>query len=70
MIKLAALAAAMAEALTQRGVREVAAKLTAETAVAVFKVAFERWIAASKDQNLSRVIRNSLDQLKTLTAAT
>src|SRR5215813_2116755 len=68
LIKLASLAAAMAEALRQRGVPEVAAKLTAETAVAVFKVAFERWIAASKDQNLSRIIGNSLAELRALTA--
>ena len=41
LIKLASLAAAMAEELGRRGIPEPAAKLTAETAVAVFKVAFD-----------------------------
>src|SRR6266700_923334 len=44
LIKLASLAVAMAEELGRRGVGELAAKLTAETGVAVFKVAFDRWI--------------------------
>jgi len=70
LIKLAALATAMTEALRRRGVSDVAAKLSAEAAVAVFKVAFERWIAASKDHNLRRVIGDSLDELKALTATT
>jgi AcrR family transcriptional regulator len=68
LIKLASLATAMAEALRQRGISDVAAKLTAETAVAVFKVAFERWIAATKDRDLSALIGDSLDELKALTA--
>lgn len=70
LIKLASLAAVMAEGLGQRGVAEPAAKLTAETAVAVFKVAFERWINATGDDDLTRVIDDSLDELKALTAGT
>lgn len=68
LIKLASLAAAMAEGLGRRGVPESVAKLTAETAVAVFKVAFERWISARGDSDLTRVIADSLDELKALTA--
>jgi hypothetical protein len=70
LIKLASLAAVMAEGLGRRGVAEPAAKLTAETAVAVFKVAFERWINATGDDDLTRVIDDSLDELKALTAGT
>jgi AcrR family transcriptional regulator len=70
LIKLASLAAAMADGLARRGVPEPAAKLTAETAVAVFKVAFDRWISASKGGDLTRVIGNSLDELKALAAGT
>jgi AcrR family transcriptional regulator len=70
LIKLASLAAAMAEALGRRGVPQPAAKLTAETAVAIFKVAFDRWISAGGDADLTRVIGDSLDELKALTADT
>ena len=68
MIKLASLAAAMAEELGRRGVGEPAAKLTAETGVAVFKVAFDRWISAARDTDLADVVSDSLDELKALTA--
>src|SRR5438105_860260 len=61
LIKLASLAAAMAEGLKQRGVPEPASALTAETAVAVFKVAFVRWLDAGRGNDLSRVIGDSLD---------
>jgi AcrR family transcriptional regulator len=67
LIKLASLAAAMAEALGRRGVAEPAAKLTAETAVAVFKVAFDRWISAANDSDLADVVGDSLNELKALT---
>jgi AcrR family transcriptional regulator len=68
LIKLASLAAVMAEALGRRSIRQPAAKLTAETAVAVFKVAFDRWISADGNNNLTHVIGDSLDELKALTA--
>jgi AcrR family transcriptional regulator len=68
LIKLASLAAAMAECLGRRGVAEPAAKLTAETGVAVFKVAFERWIGAARETDLAQLISDSLDELKALTA--
>jgi AcrR family transcriptional regulator len=70
LIKLASLAVAMAEALGRRGVGELAAKLTAETGVAVFKVAFDRWIKARKDTDLAQVVGDSLDELRALTAST
>jgi AcrR family transcriptional regulator len=70
LIKLASLATTMAEALGRRGVPQPAARLTAETAVATFKVAFERWISAGGDDDLSDVIGDSLDELKALTADT
>src|ERR1700677_2672662 len=45
LIKLAVVAAAVADALRHRGVGEPTASLTAEAGIAVFKIAFERWIA-------------------------
>jgi AcrR family transcriptional regulator len=68
LIKLASLASALAGALRQRGVTDPAASLAAEAAIAVFRIAFERWLDETAGQDLSRVIRDSLDELRALTA--
>jgi AcrR family transcriptional regulator len=68
LIKLASLASALADALRRRGVPEPAASLTAEAGIAVFRIAFERWINAANGQDLPQVIRESLDALKAVTA--
>jgi AcrR family transcriptional regulator len=68
LIKLASLASALAEALRRRGVNDPAASLTAEAGIAVFKVAFERWVEKPNEQDLSRLIRESLAELKAVTA--
>ncbi|MGZ0237359.1 TetR/AcrR family transcriptional regulator, partial [Streptomyces sp. CPS1] len=60
LIKLASLAAALADTLRRRGVPEPAASLTAETGVAVFKVAFERWITADERRPLVQLAQDSL----------
>jgi AcrR family transcriptional regulator len=69
LIKLASLSAAIAESLRRRGLGDPAASLTAEVTTAVFRVAFERWIEESNRKDLQELIRESLDQLKVLTAA-
>src|SRR5882757_7463324 len=63
LIKLASLAAAMAEALRGRGVTDPAAGLAAEAGIAV-----ERWIDDTDQRDLSHHIRESLAELKALTA--
>jgi AcrR family transcriptional regulator len=68
LIKLASLAAALADTLRLRGVPEPAASLTAEAGIAVFKVAFERWIDGADERDLTQLIQDSLDQLKAVTA--
>jgi AcrR family transcriptional regulator len=68
LIKLASLAAAVADALRRRGVGHPAASLTAEAGIAVFKIAFERWIGEPGGPDLVRLIRESLDELKAITA--
>jgi AcrR family transcriptional regulator len=68
LIKLATVAAAVAGTLRGRGVGEPAASLTAEAGMAVFKIAFERWIADPDGPDLDRVIGESLDELKTVAA--
>jgi AcrR family transcriptional regulator len=68
LIKLATLASALAASLRQRGAGEPAASLTAEAGIAVFKVAFELWVNESNQRDLPRIIRESLDELKAVTA--
>jgi len=68
LIKLASLASAVADALRRRGVAEPAASLTAELGIAVFKIAFERWIDDVGKRTLRESIRESLDELDLVTA--
>jgi AcrR family transcriptional regulator len=68
LIKLASLASALADALRRRGVSEPAASLSAEAAIAVFRIAFERWVDEIDHQDLPRLIRDSLDALRVVTA--
>jgi AcrR family transcriptional regulator len=67
-IKLASLASALADGLQRRGVRDPAATLAAEMGIAVFRVAFERWIGETKQPDLSRTLRTSFDELKAVAA--
>jgi len=64
LIKLASMSAALADTLRRRGVAGPAASLTAEAGVAVFKVGFERWVAATEQREMSQLMRESLDDLK------
>jgi AcrR family transcriptional regulator len=68
LLKFASLGAAVADALRARGVAEPAATLAAETGVTIFRVGFEKWVARSSG-DLARCIRETLDELKALTAA-
>ncbi|MBF6175987.1 TetR/AcrR family transcriptional regulator [Nocardia blacklockiae] len=68
LIKLAMLASALADALRRRGVRDPAAALAAETGIAVFKISYERWIAAPGQRTLRDFIEESLAELRTVTA--
>ncbi len=69
LIKMARLATALAEALRERGVEEPAASLTAEAGVAVFRVAFERWVAPKEKRSLGEIIDESLTELRAITSS-
>jgi AcrR family transcriptional regulator len=64
LIKLAALASAVAGALRDRGIPEPTASLAAETGVAVFKVAFARWVSQPGQPDLPVIIRESMADLR------
>jgi AcrR family transcriptional regulator len=68
LVKLASVAAALADGLRERGVGEPGASLTAETAIAVFRNAFDRWVAAADHRDLPELIRESLDALRAVAA--
>jgi AcrR family transcriptional regulator len=64
LIKLASFAVAMSGALRDRGVGEPAASLAAETGIAVFKVAFARWMSESCQPDLPEILRESMADLR------
>jgi AcrR family transcriptional regulator len=74
LIKMATLSAAVADALRRRGVTDPGASLAAEAGIAVFRVAFQRWAGQPGDpgdaagQTLAQLIRQSLAELKSVTA--
>jgi AcrR family transcriptional regulator len=70
LIKLASLGAALAEALRGRGVEDTAASLIAEAGIAVFKVAFERYVGETNGQDFPQLIRESFGELKAVIGAT
>jgi hypothetical protein len=58
----------MASALRERGTPQSAASLAAEAGTAVFRIAFERWTTENCHPDLAELIRESLDELKAVTA--
>lgn len=67
-IKLASLASALAEGLRRRGVGDPAATLAAEMGITVFRVSFDRWIEETRDRRLATIMRDSLNELKLVSA--
>jgi AcrR family transcriptional regulator len=65
-IKLASLASALITALRRRGIQDSAATVAGEMGIAVFRIAFARWIAASNRRKLSEIIGESFDELNVL----
>jgi AcrR family transcriptional regulator len=64
LIKLAALATAVAGALRDRGIPEPAASLAAETGAAVFKVAFARWVSEPGQPDFAAIFRELTEELR------
>ena len=68
LIKLQRLAAAINAALVKRGISENRAILAAHSGVAVFQVAFARWVQQDDPTALRRLIDQSLKELRSVTA--
>lgn len=69
LIKLASIATSIADALRRRGVSQSAATLTAEAGVAVFKVAFDRWVHTGRRDQLPQFIGDAMDELRAVSSS-
>jgi hypothetical protein len=68
LIKMIGFAAAAAMALRDRGVAEPTASLAAEAGIAVLRIAFEQWASGPKGQDIHKLLRESLAELKAVAA--
>jgi len=66
--KLAASAAAMAQALRDRGVAEPTASLAAELGMVALRVAFARWTAGDGERTLTELMTEALAELRATAA--
>jgi len=68
LIKLARLATVLRDGLRERGLSDPEAGLLAETGIAIFRVAFERWIGEPGERELADVMREATARLGSLVA--
>jgi AcrR family transcriptional regulator len=66
LIKMAGLGASTARALAARGDSPATASMAAELGLAVFKLGFERWLAAKKPRDFAGHIRAARADLRTI----
>jgi len=66
--KLSSLAGALADTLREREVVEPAASLLSEIGIAVFRISFERWVSGPRDRDLRELMRESFEEVQSLTA--
>jgi AcrR family transcriptional regulator len=64
LLKRARFAAAMADALRERGVGDVAARLSAEVGVLAFSTAYARWAAPENRQPFGEIAHSALHDLQ------
>lgn len=64
--KHADLARSLGEALRNRGMTDLAAMLAAESAVTVFMLSFDQWLADGESRSLPLIIAETLAELRTL----
>ena len=68
LVKMIGFATAGAAALRDRGVAEPGASLAAEAGIAVLRVAFEQWVTGPKGQDMKKLLRDALAELKAVAA--
>jgi AcrR family transcriptional regulator len=70
LAKLSDFAAAVIDALHQRGVSEPQATLAADAGMTVLRVAMQRWVAEGDDEDLAVIMRESVDELRAIATST
>ena len=68
LTKLADYSAAVSAALRQRGVSEPQATLVADAGMTVLRIALEQWASGKDDRGLDDVMRNTMSNLRVVTA--
>jgi AcrR family transcriptional regulator len=68
LIKLATLAAALADALRGRGVAEPDASLAGEAGIAVFRIAFGLWVGELEQRSFGAIVSDALARLRAVAA--
>jgi AcrR family transcriptional regulator len=66
--KMASIATALARTLRERGVGDPAASLAAETGLTVFRISFALWVAHENTRSLTELIKQTMTDLRTITA--
>lgn len=66
--KLAAISAAIAEALRARDVEAQAATVAGELGIVIFRVAFDRWVQDDRERDLSHFVGEAFADIRSLTA--
>ena len=66
LIKQSAWATSLAQTLVDRGLSPTAARLVAEVAIAVLRVANDRWLAGPEEASLADLVAESLGQVELL----
>ena len=68
LMKLTSLARSMTEALEARGTPALAARVAAETGIAIFRVSFERWLEDAGATPYGDHVREAFDELRAVTS--
>jgi AcrR family transcriptional regulator len=68
LVKMARLAGALSAALRAREVKEPAASVAAETGIALFRIAFARWVDERNTTGLDDLITSALGELRAVAA--
>ncbi|GAA3626827.1 TetR family transcriptional regulator [Microlunatus ginsengisoli] len=68
LLKLAALADRLADALRDRGITDPQARLCADAALSVFRTTFARWLADGEGRSFGDLQRETLSTLQSLSA--
>jgi len=68
IMKMSWYASELTDALRKRGVDGLTARLAAEMGIATFRIAWERWLAQTRERPITELLNEAFAQLKTVAA--